>query len=139
MKRFLPLLIIFSLGIITSCEEKIKIKTEREIVSVYDNGQEKLVLIYVLKNGKKILKERNLYYETGEIKVWQEVKMNGLLIVEHGYLTEFYKSGMARVDGYYHDGKKEGPFDYNDENGFFLKKEVWENGIIISMEIIVFC
>ena len=132
MKRFLPLLIIFSLGIMTSCEKKYEVKTQREIASVYDNGQEKLVLIYVLKNGDKILKKRELFFETGELNVVQEVRMDGLLLVEHGARTEFYKSGIPSVVGYFTDGRKDGTFNYYKKDGFLEKTKEYKNDIQIK-------
>lgn len=98
-------------------------------LSFYENGN---VMDYQLvQNDSACLKLGLFFYETGEL----EKHYNQPLCKsenERRVYREYYKNGELKLKGQYLNRKKNGLFEYFDNNGVLIKTEEYKNGKLIN-------
>ncbi len=132
--KLFTILILF---VFTSCESS----SISMVDGFYENGNPQRVNYYSSIYKSQLLK-KELYYESGQIKLIGNYKrnkkhgqwlyyfengsksseswfFNGLL---DGRSTSFYKNGKLRTSGYYQKGKRIRIWAYFDEEGQLVKK-----------------
>ena len=72
--------------------------------------------------------EWNMFYENGQLMTGAIVK-NGTL---NGYSVNYYENGQLEFKGLFIDGKREGEFNYLDEDGKLERSVFYESGIPVE-------
>ena len=110
------------------CEEDIKY--EEQIITVYDNGKRKNVVISKIVNGKKKMYKKRKYYENGQIQLETEVNDYGR---ENGSFVQYDESGTITVSGFYTivggESVKNGNWTWWKETGQVDYVEKYLNGV----------
>jgi len=119
------------------------------LVESYPNGKPKtwMTMKDGLANGswQEWLENGNLrynaYWKAGKGHgLWQYFHDNGILRYEESYIEDvpngisrsYYNSGHLENDYFWLNGKKQGVWSYYSETGILLKREVYENGQLVS-------
>ncbi|MBT7825313.1 MAG: hypothetical protein HN600_01860 [Bacteroidetes bacterium] len=120
-------IVFFLFFFATTCGGKVEVEYDEEIISIYGNGNKKLVNIFKV-NGDRALIRKTQFYIGGGIEIEQDVNANGQ---KSGITTEYYENGLIKVSGYYSNNRKHGIFFWYDEVGKSLRTEEYKNGVKI--------
>ena len=97
-----------------------------EFIVYFDSGLPNTVYHY--KNGKKE-GEFIEYYNNGHRELVPKEKENDY---DPDQYEEIISGHQVKIEGQYLQGKPEGEFNYYDEDMNLIKKEIYENGKLIS-------
>lgn len=111
----------------TNVIKKLKFRDAEKlaIIEFKDNGDKYKKAIYSLDNLK--FKTVTKYHSNGNIILIANYD-NGIVT---GDFQKFYNNGNLKSKGVYNKMKKEGLWKYYDENGIFIKEELYRNGELV--------
>lgn len=77
-------------------------------------------------------KETTEYYPNNKIKIKQEYILFNKKKTLHGKTTKYYENGNIKEELEYKNGMLNGIQKYYDENGTFIKQEVYDSGTLLG-------
>lgn len=98
------IIFLLVLSAIFSCQPKIHVPAETEIIELWDNGQARLIMHYEIMHGKKVA-TKEVHYHANGVKSMEGPLQNGL---RNGEWKSWYDDGALWSVGSFKNGKREG-------------------------------